>query len=131
MGHGAEVQIDLPLHSDVVKDPEERLSDDDYMFKHSATLRNKQRCLASQHGLFVGGQDCGCNPLRVMWAMYLGIFKPGKETEEESRAMTLYQTLYHLLSASDFIICDPPDVPRENHPRLLQRSNDIQQHADV
>lgn len=37
------VQIDLPLHSDVVKDPEERLSDDDYMFKHSATLRNKQR----------------------------------------------------------------------------------------
>ena len=63
------MQIDLPLHSDVVKDPEERLSDDDYMFKHSATLRNKQRCLAEAGDLL-------CNPLRVMWAMYLGIFNP-------------------------------------------------------
>ena len=46
----SEVQIDLPLHSEVVKDEEERLSDDDYMFKHSAALRNRQRCLASDVG---------------------------------------------------------------------------------
>lgn len=32
---------------DVVKDPAEKLSDDDYMFRHAAELRNNSRCSAS------------------------------------------------------------------------------------
>ena len=40
------MQILLPP-GDVVKDPAEKLSDDDYMFRHAAELRNNSRCSAS------------------------------------------------------------------------------------
>ena len=41
-----QVQIDLPQHSDVVKN-DQRLSDEDFMFKHSHALRDKQRFWAA------------------------------------------------------------------------------------
>jgi len=81
----AQVQILLPP-GDVVKDPAEKFSDDDYMFRHAAELRNNSRCpfhifvfpLVRSGIVLRSGQPLAeavrqLAPSDVIWYIYTGI----------------------------------------------------------
>ena len=81
------------------------------MFKHSATLRNKQRCLA-EAGPFV--QSAQSHVGQVSWHLQLVKGNIGRITSH---------TLYHLPSTSDFIICYSPEMSlgKDPHPVICFR----------